>query len=124
MVKRLVWGMAALALLSGSGRAIAQVSDVEQQYVEVGEGARRMPVYLDLASVRGTNFRLIQQFGNGVSVTDVAAYCQEKRLFVEYIGIYNSIEEVITEDSNRKEGAVIPGKPATEAMKIVCNGNR
>ena len=108
MIRQVVWVAAAIALVN-STRAVAQISEykershtpkramleshssikprqlsrVEQQYIEVGEGARGMPVYLDLKSVRGTNFRLIQQFGDGVGITDIAAYCPQKRLFVE-----------------------------------------
>lgn len=118
MVKRLVWGVAALALLSGGGSqgAIAQ----EQQYVEVGEGLKGMPMYLDLSSVRGTNFRVVQQYGDGIGIIEVAAYCREKRLFTERVGIYNPKGEVISEDLERKEGAFVPGSPVSEAMAIVC----
>ncbi|MBE9017455.1 hypothetical protein IQ272_15180 [Chroococcidiopsidales cyanobacterium LEGE 13417] len=118
---RQVAAVAAIAIALGSSNAIAQV---EQQYVEVGEGASGMPVYLDKASVRGTNFRLIQQFGEGVAITDVAAYCPQKRLFTERVGVYSSRGEVITEHAERREGKFIPGSPPVNAMNIVCRGSR
>lgn len=121
MVKQLVWGVAALALFSGGGSTSA-IAQIEQHYVEVGEGARGMPVYLDLRSARGTNFRLIQQFGDGVGITDIAAYCPQKRLFVERVGVYSSTGEVVAEHTERTEGEFIPGSPAVNAFNVVCNG--
>lgn len=114
---RQVAAVAAIAIALGSSNAIAQV---EQQYVEVGEGASGMPVYLDKASIRGTSFKIIQQVGDGISVNEITAYCSQQSLISERIRIFDSNGELLAEDNKPQSRAFVSGAPATIASTIVC----
>ncbi len=107
--------------LSLGSTAIAQASN-SNLYIQVGSDGNGEPIVLDLASIKGNEYILLQKHGNGKAQTTLRAACGQGRLFSNRLSVYTSAGQLIRDDQTKREIFPKPGTPEANAMEIVCRG--
>lgn len=108
----------AITVLFGSA-AIAQTND-QSFYIQVGTDRDKNPIVLDLASVQGSDYTLLEKHGNGIKKRNLHASCSEGRLFSKRFSLYASTGELTGEGNTEQEIFPQPGTPDAASMEIVC----
>lgn len=111
--------MSGIAIIYGGSKSIAETKN-NNFYIQVGADSRGFPIALDLASINGTNYTLVQQHGNGIAKRTLHAACNQGRLFSKRLSLYTSNGKLTSE--NKVEEEIFP-KPKTAdaaSMEIVC----
>jgi hypothetical protein len=114
-------GVVAAFTFSFSGTAIAQITN-NNLYIQVGSDRNGDPITLDLASVKGSEYILLQQHGGGTTQTTLRASCSQGRLFSKKFSLYTSTGELISNEKTEREIFPKPGTPDAVSMEIVCRG--
>jgi hypothetical protein len=107
--------------LSLSSTAIAQTNN-NNLYIQVGSDRNGEPIVLDLASVKGNEYILLQKHGNGTAKSTLHAACSQRRLFSQRLSVYTSAGQLTRDDQTKREIFPKPGTPEANAMEIVCRG--
>lgn len=117
--------LAIIASLSFSGVAIAEIKN-NNFYLQVGADSGGFPIALDLASIEGTNYTLVQKQGEGIAKRRLYAACNQGRLFSKKLSLYASNGELTKEDRTEQELFPKPKTADAASMEIVCTvaGNR
>lgn len=107
---------AALSVLGFSGLAYADV-----KLIEIGRDTVGIPAFLDLTTIQGSNYKMFQQYGSGISEISMSVSCAQGRMFVTRLAIYNAEGHKIVEDRQRKEVSPAPGSVGAKSMQFVCH---
>lgn len=110
--------VAAIAFSFGS-TAIAQTTN-KGFYIQVGSDSNNNPIVLDLASVEGTDYVLIEQRGEITVKRTIHAYCEQGKLLSKRLALYTS-GKLTSEDKTEREIFPQPGTPDAASMEIVCH---
>ena len=110
---------AAITVFGFSGLAVAKN---QVGYVEVGQDTAGSSVFLDLSTIRGTNYKLFSQYGTGgLFEASLKASCAERRLFITQTALYSSGGQTLSKDRTRTEVSLAsPDSPANTSMRFVC----
>ncbi|MEA5565890.1 hypothetical protein [Anabaena sp. UHCC 0399] len=114
-----IGGLVALLSLSFSGIAIAETSK-DNFYLQVGSNRNGDPIVLDLASVKGTEYTLLEQHGNGIARRTLRAACIQGRLFSRRLAVYGSNGHLHRVDKTEQEIFPKPRSADANSMEIVC----
>ncbi|QLE59471.1 hypothetical protein FD725_21040 [Nostoc sp. TCL26-01] len=109
----------AIVCLSFSGIASAETTK-NNFYIQVGADNRGFPIALDLASVKGTDYTLVQQHENGIAKRTLHAACSQRRLFSKRLSFYSANGQLTSEDRTEKEIFPKPKTADAASMEIVC----
>ncbi|MBH8553260.1 hypothetical protein I8751_12935 [Nostocaceae cyanobacterium CENA357] len=107
--------------LSLGSTAIAQANN-NNLYIQVGSDGNGEPIVLDLASIKGNEYILLQKHDKGTAQTTLRAACGQQRLFSKRLSVYTSAGHLIRDDQTKREIFPKPGTPEANAMEIVCRG--
>ncbi|MEA5505636.1 hypothetical protein VB735_21490 [Halotia wernerae UHCC 0503] len=111
--------LVAVFALSFDSTAIAQTSH-NNLYIQVGSDINGHPIVLDLASVKGNEYMLLQKHGSGTVKRTLRAACGQRRLFSKRLSVYTSAGQLTRDDQTKQEIFPKPGTPEANAMEIVC----
>jgi hypothetical protein len=114
-------GVVATIILSFSSTASAQTIN-NNLYIQVGSGSNGEPVILDLASIKGTEYVIIQKHGDGMTQTNLRASCGQHKLTSTRLSLYNSTGQLTRDDKTKREISFKLGTPEANSMEIVCRG--
>ncbi|BAY41085.1 hypothetical protein NIES2111_54760 [Nostoc sp. NIES-2111] len=112
-------GLMIITLLSFSGMAIAQTKN-NNFYLPVGADSHGFSISLDLSSIEGTNYTLVQKQGDGIVTRRLYAVCNESRLFSKKLSIYAPNGKLTNEDKTEQELFPKPKTADAASMEIVC----
>ncbi|BCL36252.1 hypothetical protein [Nostoc sp. MS1] len=112
-------GLMIITSLSFSGMAIAQTKK-NSFYLPVGADSHGFPISLDLSSIEGTNYTIVQKQGDGIVTRRFYAACNEGRLFSKKLSIYAPNGKLINEDKTEQELFPKPKTADAAAMEIIC----
>ena len=98
--------------------AIAQTTD-QGFYIQVGSDHNNNPIALDLASVEGTSYILIEQRGNVTAYRTLHANCEQGKLSSKRLALYTS-GKLTSDEPMEKETFPQPGTADANSMEIVC----
>ncbi|WGV25610.1 hypothetical protein [Halotia branconii] len=113
--------LVAVFALSLGSTAIAQTSH-NNLYIQVGSDGNGHPMALDLASIKGNEYTLVQKHSDGTAKRTLRAACGQRRLFSERLSIYTSVGKLTRDDQTKREIFPKPGTPEANSMEIVCRG--
>ena len=112
-----------LQFLTGSAIALGGASAIAQKperFVTVGTDKVGNPILLDTQEIRGTTFKLISAYGNGISEATFKGECGESRIFLTKIGIYSSSGRTLMEDKKSEEVPFKAESSIGKSMTFVC----
>lgn len=119
MLSRKIGGLVAILSLSFSGMAIAETTK-DNFYLQVGSNRNGDPIVLDLSSVKGTEYTLLEQRDNGIARRTLRAACSQGRLFSKRLAIYTSNGNLAKVDRTEQEIFPKPRSADANSMEIVC----
>lgn len=119
MCLKKIGGLVAILSLSFSGIAIAETTK-DNFYLQVGSNRNGDPIVLDLASVKGTEYTLLEQHGNGISRRTLRAVCSQGRLFSRRSAVYSANGHLTRVDKTEQEIFPKPRSADANSMEIVC----
>lgn len=112
-------GLIIITSLSFSGMAIAQTKN-NSFYLPVGADSHGFTIALDLSSIEGTNYTLVQKQGDAIVTRRLYAACNEGRLFSKKLSIYAPNGKLTNEDKTEQELFPKPKSADAASMEIVC----
>ncbi|RCJ37899.1 hypothetical protein A6770_13995 [Nostoc minutum NIES-26] len=115
-------GVVATIILSCGSTAIAQTTN-NNLYIQVGSDSNGEPIILDLASIKGTEYIILQKHDDGMAQTNLRASCGQHRLVSTRLSIYNSTGKLTRDDKTKREISLKLGTPEANSMEIVCRGS-
>lgn len=110
-----------MIVLAFGSTAIAQTTP-SNLYVQVGSDNNGEPILLDLASIKETEYIILQKHGDGMAQTTLLASCDRHSLVSKRLSLYNSTGQLMRDDKNKREIVPKPGTPEANSMEIVCRG--
>lgn len=84
ILKRIGFCLSAIAILGMSDRAIAQ------ELVDLGRNSNGIPVFLQQESPVSTNFKIVQEYGDGILYSSFSAGCKNRNVFYKSLALYNA----------------------------------
>ncbi|MBD2253177.1 hypothetical protein [Nostoc parmelioides] len=111
--------LSGIAIIYSGQQAIAETKN-NNFYLQVGADQRGFPIALDLASINGTNFTLVQQHGEGIAKRRLHAACSQGRLFTKKFSLYAANGKLTSEDKTEQEIFPKPKTADAASMEIVC----
>ncbi|AFY49712.1 hypothetical protein Nos7524_3939 [Nostoc sp. PCC 7524] len=114
-----VGGLVAILSLSFSGIANAQTTN-NTFYLQVGSNKNGDPIVLDVASVKGTEYTLLEQHGDTIIKRTLLAACSQGRLFSRKFALYASNGRLTRVDKVEQEIFPQPRTADANSMEIVC----
>ncbi|MBD2500324.1 hypothetical protein [Anabaena azotica] len=127
MLLKRVSNWAIITSLSFSGIAIAYsgenaIAETKNSnfYVQVGADSGGFPIALDLSSIEGSNYTLVQKQGDGIAERRLYADCNQNRLYSKKLSVYASNGELTQEDRTEQELFPKPKTADAASMEIVC----
>lgn len=121
MCLKKICGLVAIVSLSFSGIATAGTTR-NSFYLQVGSNRNGDPIVLDLASIQGTEYTLLEQQGNVISKRTLRAACSQRRLFTKKLAFYGSNGKLTRLEKTEKEIFPKPRSADANSMEIVCRG--
>lgn len=101
---------AAITVFCFSGLASA-----DEKLVEIGQNTTGNPMFLDLTTIRGTSYKMLEQHGDGMMEISVSAKCAENRMVITGQALYNAEGYKIDEDRTRREMSPAPNSVAAKS---------
>ncbi|WP_427161122.1 hypothetical protein ACQFX9_05860 [Aliinostoc sp. HNIBRCY26] len=112
-------GLVALISLTFSSVALAETTK-NSFYLQVGSNRNGDPIVLDLSSVQGTEYTLLEQQGNSIVRRTLRAACGQGKLFSKKLAIYASNGNLTRVDRTEQEIFPKPRSADANSMEIVC----
>lgn len=114
MMKRVGCCVLAIAIVGVSDRARAQ------ELVDLGRSSNGIPVFLQQESPQSTNFKVVQEYGDGVLYSSFSAGCKNRNVFYKNVALYNAAGDRIQNFVYNK--TIVPPLKSfpSVALAIVC----